>query len=219
MSSEEILCDDCSTEPAAMETTIVALTDAAAPSPGSPRAQCPACLAELVQEGDRRGWTVSGSLLVYPRDPVGHLAALLDAVGLVHHSGYRLEGDELVALVLDRPQHPVVLAQNNGELWLLAEVGVEGHGVYPEDDLEDELEAPLPAAHLLWWDDNQERAVLARALGRAISAEAFKDATRAFGQLASDVEKRLTSLEDLALQRSSSAEDLSDCVLMPPRAS
>jgi hypothetical protein len=138
---------------------------------------------------------------------------------MVHHSGYRLEGDELVALVLDGPQHPIVLARNNGELWLLAEVGIEGHGVYPEDDLEDELETSLPTGNLLWWDDNQERAVLAGTLGRAISAEAFKDATRAFEQLARDVENRLTSLDDLGVQRSSSAEDLSDCVLMPPRGS
>jgi hypothetical protein len=61
---------------------------------------------------------------------------LIEAAGGRAVSGYSV-GDEIVAWVIEGPRE-LVLAERDGRVRLLAGVGVEGAGVYPEDDRADE---------------------------------------------------------------------------------
>lgn len=187
----EAVCDACS-RPASLATTVVADTDDAVPAPRSPLMLCSVCAAELAREGNGKGWVVANHPLTHRPGATEQLEALLEAAGLSTLAGYHV-GGTMDALILGGP-HPVVLADADGQLWLLSEVGRDGE-FYPEDDLEDELDTKLPAEHELWWDDRQERAVLARRLVATISVDALKDAIGRFERLASSVENYLTSLD------------------------
>lgn len=91
-------------------------------------------------------------------------------------------------------------------------------GVYPEDDLAEEAEIDLPAEYLLWWDDNVERAVVARHVGVGVNADELKRAVDAFGEFADAIERRLTSIEELDVAASPSGTDpLERGAFVPPR--
>jgi hypothetical protein len=139
-------------------------------------------------------------------DRADHLDALLEAAGHEAIAGYRV-GEGLVAWIIAGARH-LVLAEESGRAWLFAEVGIQGFGVYPEDDLAEEATIELPQGYLLWWDDNAERAVLAHDLGESISAVLLSRALSAFGPLADDVERRLTSIEELCIAASPPGGDL-----------
>lgn len=105
-----------------------------------------------------------------------------EAAGHKAASGYRVEGD-FVAWTIDG-RRQIVLAERARRGWLLAEVGVGGGGVYPEDDLAEEAGIALPFGALLIWDDNAERAVLARSLAGGASAADLQRALSSFRALA-----------------------------------
>ncbi len=142
----------------------------------------------------------------------------LAAAGKRTVEGYRVE-DDVVGWVLDGVRR-LVIAEEEGHAWLFAEVGLRGGGVYPEDDLAEEAEIDLPAEHLLWWDDNVERAVLARHVGVDVDANDLKLALGAFASLADAIERQLTSIEELDVAPvPSQADPLERDVFMPPPAS
>lgn len=145
-----------------------------------------------------------------------HLDNLIAAAGHCAVAGYRVE-DDVVGWVIDGMRR-LVLAEEGGHAWLFAEVGLRGGGVYPEDDLAEEAEIDLPAEHLLWWDDNVERAVVARHVGVGVNADELKRAVDAFGEFADAIERRLTSIEELDVAASPSGTDpLERGAFVPPR--
>ena len=147
-----------------------------------------------------------------------HLDNLITAAGQRAVEGYRVE-DDVVGWVLDGARR-LVLAEEEGHAWLFAEVGLQGGGVYPEDDLAEEAEIDLPAEHLVWWDDNVERAVLARHLGVDLDANDLKLALWAFAARADAVERQLTAIEELDVAPvPSHADPLERDVFVPPPSS
>jgi len=76
--------------------------------------------------------------------------------------------------------------------------GIEGDGMYPEDDLAEEAGVELAPGQVLDWDDNVERAVLAADLGEDPTPDRLAAALpelRAAGR----VESQLTADESLGV--------------------
>lgn len=134
------------------------------------------------------------------------LDAMLAEAGHTPTSGYEVT-DDTIGWVIEHERR-FVLSERDRHAWLIAEVGIEGDGVYPEDDLAEESEIDVPADHVLWWDDPAERAMLALDLGGKVTPGRLKDAIPAFARLANDVERRLCLREDLGLQPSPADGDL-----------
>lgn len=142
------------------------------------------------------------------------LDALVEQAGRHASEGYRVE-DEFVAWIVNG-RRTVVLAEQDGRAWLLAEVGIDGRGVYPEDDLADDAGVELPPGVTLLWNDNAERAILAKDLGEDLDATTLADAFASFETLAAGVERQLVSNEDLGIAPSPSEVHLLDRGLLVP---
>lgn len=76
-----------------------------------------------------------------------HLGALIEASGHRAVEGYRI-GVDVVGWIIEGPRQ-IVVAEERGRAWLFAEVGLEGGGVYPEDDLAEDANIDVPAGHIL----------------------------------------------------------------------
>ena len=130
-------------------------------------------------------------------DPLADLDELIAEAGYRGTSGY-IVGDEIAAWILEASR-PLVLTQRGRRVWLMAVVGIDGHGMYPEDDLAEEAGVELAPGQVLDWDDNVERAVLAADLGEDPTPDRMAAALPEFIRAADRVESQLTADESLGV--------------------
>ena len=153
---------------------------------------------------------------------VDHVPDLLaDLDELITEAGYRgtsgyLIGDDVAGWNLEASR-PLALTQRGRRVWLMAVVGTEGGGMYPEDDLAEEAGVELAPGHMLAWDDNVERAELAADLGTDPTPECLVAALPEFIRSADRVESQLTAAESLLIAAAGSRGGMvEEYPLVPP---